>query len=369
MKKRNNIIVAVTNDISTDQRIYKVCDYLIKNGFEVTVFGRILPDTFNIDRPYKIVRKKHFFNNHFLFYAEYNIRLFLYLFFKKKYSHILSNDLDTLLACYIASKLKKSKLIYDSHELFTEVPELQNRRTVRYIWAFIEKLLLPKISNMYTVSGTIADYYKFKYNVKIGVVRNVPFLKRTINNNKVQFPTKNKVILYQGVFNPGRGIEPMIKALHFLDNVDIVLIGFGKITNEIIAFVKSEGLENRVHFMGRIDHETLYNYTKIADVGMVLEQPLGDSFKFSLPNKLFDFIHAEVPVIAGSPLIEVKKIIQNYDVGILVDNYEPEYLAEKVKMLLNNQDLINKIKLNQVNAKKLLCWENESKLLNHYFID
>ena len=86
--------------------MHKVCSYLLQKGYQIEVYGRVLPNTIFVKRDYEIVRKKHFFNHNFLFYAEFNIRLFFYLLIKK-YDCILANDLDTLPACFFISKFKK----------------------------------------------------------------------------------------------------------------------------------------------------------------------------------------------------------------------------------------------------------------------
>ena len=98
--KKKSILVAVTNDVSTDYRVHKICDYLQQQNFQVLVYGRVLPNTIAVNRNYKIVRKKHFFNSNFLFYAEYNMRLFLFLLFKKS-DYILANVNLANLACVI----------------------------------------------------------------------------------------------------------------------------------------------------------------------------------------------------------------------------------------------------------------------------
>ena len=359
------VFVAVTNDISTDQRVHKVCNYLVDKGFEVIVYGRELSSTIKVHRAYKIIRQKHWFNNNFLFYAEYNSRLLWRLLFSK-YNFIISNDLDTLPACFLGAKIKKSVLIYDCHEYFTEVPELQNRFLVRNIWRLIEQLFLPRVKYSTTVSQSIINEYKRKYGVNMGLLRNLPLLQKPLESKKVNFPTTNKVVLYQGVLNPGRGIKPMIKSLKYLKNVDLVIIGYGKVKNELVEFVKNENLKNRVHFLGRISHEKLYSYTRIADVGMVLEEPLGKSFEYSLPNKLFDFIHAEIPIIA-SPIKEVKKIVDTYEVGLTIDNHEPEHIAKTISKLLSDSKLRERIKVNQSQIKKQFSWENEVKILENFF--
>lgn len=363
MKKK--LFVAVTNDISTDYRVHKVCSYLLQKEYEIEVYGRILPNTIFVERPYKITRKKHFFNHNFLFYAEFNIRLFFFLLLKK-YDCILANDLDTLPACFFISKLKKIPLVYDSHELFSEGPELQGRKFVQSFWRKLEDFFLPKIKKSYTVSKSIADFYHKKYKNNMGVIRNIPLKNQTYISEKVTFPTKQNTILYQGVLNPGRGIKPMIEALQYLENLDLIIIGYGKVEAELKQFVKDKKMENRVFFLGRISREKLLNYTQKATLGMVLEEPLGFSFQYSLPNKLFDYIHAQIPIIAGN-LIEISTIIKEYKVGVIVDSYDPKAIAAAIKDLLNDENKMQVIKQNQLMASEVLSWEIEQQKLDIYF--
>ena len=362
---KKKIFVAVTNDISTDYRVHKICNYLISKNFNVDVFGRVLPNTIAVKRDYKIIRKKHFFNNEAWFYAEYNIRLFFYIIFRK-YDYILANDLDTLPACFFASKLKKTTLVYDSHELFSESVELQGRKFVQGFWRKLEDFFLPKITYAYTVSQSIVDFYDDKYQNKMGLIRNIPLKRDLLQVEEVTFPTKNKTILYQGVLNPGRGIKPMIKALHFIDNLDLIIIGYGKVEEDLKAFVTQQKMTERVHFLGRVERDKLFNYTKQATLGMVLEEPLGLSFMYSLPNKLFDYIHAEIPIIAGN-LPEISRIINEFKVGVLVGDYQPKTIANAIHNLLEDKTLLSQIKENQQRAKEILCWEIECKKLDNYF--
>ena len=362
---KKKIFVAVTNDISTDYRVHKICNYLISKNYEVTVYGRVLPNTIQVDRAYKIVRKKHFFNHNFLFYAEFNMRLFFTLLFSKT-NIILANDLDTLPACFFASRVKNLELVYDSHELFSEGPELQGRTFVQSFWRKLEDYFLPRIKKSYTVSQSIVDFYNNKYQNQMGLIRNIPLKNDTADVVEVSFPTQNKTILYQGVLNPGRGLKPMIKALHYIDDLDLVIIGYGKVEEELRQFVLEENMQGRVHFLGRVAREKLFNYTQKATLGMVLEEPLGLSFTYALPNKLFDYIHAEIPIIAGK-LPEVERIVNKYNVGVLVDDYQPETIAKTIKELLSNKQLLTQIKTNQQKAKEILCWEKEQQKLDQYF--
>lgn len=359
------ILVAVTNDISTDQRVHKVASYLVDKGFDVLVYGRVLPTTFEVNRTYKIIRKKHWFNINFLFYAEYNIRLLFFLL-RTRSTYILSNDLDTLPACFLASRLKRVNLVYDSHELFTETPELQGRKAVQKFWKFIERLILPKIDKSYTVSKTIATEYFKRYGIQMGVIRNVPYLENEYVQEDIEFPTVHKVLLYQGILSENRGLKQTILALRYLKEVDLVIIGYGKEKDTLVQFVKKEEMESRVHFLGRIPFEKLHNYTKKANIGILLEEPNGMSFEYALPNKLFDYIHSELPILAY-PLLEIKKIMSDHNIGILVENHDPKQLAIKINELLYDEELRTQIKKNQQKLKTSYAWEVERKKLDVYF--
>lgn len=366
MSTKKTVIVAVINDVSSDQRVHKVCSYLVQNGFNVIARGRKLTDTFDVKKPYKVIHKKHWFNSRFIFYIEYNVRLLWFLLLNKS-DYILSNDLDTLPACFIASKLKKTELVYDSHEYFTETPELEGRKTIKKIWLLLENIFLPRLKKVYTVSEAIANSYLEKYATTFGVVKNFPILNNDeLIHKTVVFPTNNKVLLYQGKLTKNRGLYQVIESLHYLESIDLVIIGHGKEKENLVSFTKKQQLEKRVHFLGRIPYEELYNYTKKADLGILLEEPVGTSFKYALPNKLFDYIHCELPFICY-PLQEVKKIVETYNIGVFVKNHKPKHIAEEITRILNNKELYKSIKSHQKIAKKEFCWEKECKLLDIYF--
>lgn len=133
------IIVCVTTDLVTDQRVNKVCTSLHNNGFDILLVGRQMRKSLPMTkRPYHTHRFNLFFEKGFLFYASYNLRLFIFLLFKRA-DVFLANDLDTLLAVYLASKIKNVKVAYDNHEYYTGVPELIKRPFVRGVWKSMEK--------------------------------------------------------------------------------------------------------------------------------------------------------------------------------------------------------------------------------------
>lgn len=359
------IIISVTTDLCTDQRVHKVATTLSEMGFDVLLLGRKLPDSLPIERNYKTKRFKLFFNEEVWFYMEYNIRLFFFLLFNKV-DVLLANDLDTLLSNFLVSKIKNKPLVYDSHEMFCEGPELQGRVFVQSVWRLIEKSILPKLKYAYTVSQSIADAYKNDYEADFKVIRNIPKLEhKTKEVEQLNFDDK-KIILYQGVMNPGRGLEEMIAAMPLIDNAVLLIIGFGKVEKQLKQLVKEKHLEGKVIFFGKVPFEQLLSYSKQADVGLLLERPLGLSFTYALPNKLFDYIHADLPIIA-SPLVEVKSIIQQYNVGKVVQNHNAEYLAATIDEILSNIEQRNSWKQNMQKAKKELNWQKEEEKLQNIY--
>ena len=361
------IIISVSSDLCTDQRVHKTAVTLQQMGFEVLLLGRMLPDSFPIERTYKYKRLSLIFKKEVWFYIEYNIRLFFFLLSSKSDLY-LSNDLDTLLPNFLISRLKSKPLVYDSHEMFCEGPELQGRRFVQSVWRTIEKWILPKLKHTYTVSQSIADNYNKQYNTNFQIIRNIPKLEvKKKKVEKLQFNDK-KIILYQGVMNPGRGLKEIITAMPFIDSAVLLIIGFGKVEEELKELVVKIGVEDKVFFFGKVSFEHLVFYTKQADIGLLLERPLGLSFKYALPNKLFDYIHAELPIIA-SPLLEIKRIMDENEIGVIIENYNPKYLADIVNIMLNSLEKRKVWKANMVKLKQELNWEKESKRLNKIFSD
>ena len=350
------VIVSVTNDISTDQRVAKVCKTLIQNNFEVLLIGRKLKSSIALKRAYKTKRFNLLFNTGFLFYAEYNFRLFCYLLFTKK-DILLANDLDTLLPNYLISKLQNKKIVFDSHELFPEIPELVHRPKVKKVWLTLEKRILPKLKNNYTVCNSIAEFYKNKYQSNFTTIKNLPS-KKEVKKGAFSFDTKGeKIILYQGALNVGRGIELMIETMEFLENHLLVLIGDGDIHQTLKDKVISEALGNKVFFLGKISPKKLHKLTPLADLGLSLEEDLGLNYRFALPNKIFDYIQGEVPILVSN-LPEMSEVISAYQVGEIVKNRTPEKLAKQIKEVLE-KEYTKELKL----AKTALIWEQQEEKL------
>ena len=354
------IIVSVTNDLVTDQRVDKTCDVLTEIGFEVILVGRKLKNSLPIHKKYNSKRFRLVFNKGILFYAEYNTRLFLFLLFSRK-SFLFSNDLDTLLPNYLISKIQKKKLFFDSHELFSEIPELVNKKRVKNVWIYLEKIIIPRLENVITVSDSIKNHYHNLYGISATVLRNIPKIEK-ISQKNFEIDTKGrKVILYQGSVNIGRGIELMIDTMPLLNGYLFIVIGDGDIIDKLKTKVIKLSLENRVKFLGKKTPQELKTLTPNAVIGMSLEEDLGLNYRYALPNKIFDYIHANVPIIV-SDLPEMRSVIKKYAVGELLIERTPENLAKTITNMTNNS-----YKKEMKAAKEELNWSKEKEKLTSIF--
>lgn len=367
------VILSVISDLVTDQRVHRTALALHRKGLKVTLVGRKLKQSPILEkRDYSTKRFKLWWEKGPLFYAAFNIRLFFYLL-RNKADVLVANDLDTLPANYFASRIQKNELFYDSHEYFTEVPELVSRPRIQAIWKRIERWILPGIKHMYTVNNSIAGLYGTEYKKKIGVVRNVPFrIQRTITSidrNALGLPGDKKIFIFQGSgINVHRGAEEVLQAMQHTEGLLLLFVGGG----DVIDFLKSETLRlklsDKVMFVPRQSMEKLREYTRLADVGLSLDKDTNLNYKYSLPNKLFDYIQAEIPVLV-SDLPELRAIVEKYEIGKIVETHQPEKLAVQMMEMVKDPARFAQWKENLKLAASDLCWENEEVKLLEIFKD
>jgi glycosyltransferase involved in cell wall biosynthesis len=367
--KRTRVIVSVINDLATDQRVKKVCDTLYRNGYDILLIGRKLKDSLPVnDRPYKVMRMKLLFTHGALFYTCFNIRLFFVLLFVRgEIFH--SNDLDTLLANRLAARLRRKPLVYDSHELFTEVPELMNRPGVRKVWLRIERGIFPKLKYVFTVNESIAEIYRKKYKVDLLVLRNVPSKAMHIEQTERQqfgLDESKKVLILQGSgINIDRGAEELLEAMKLIENVVLIIAGGGDVIGKLKLESEHPLLKGKVMFFDKMPHQELMKLTRCADCGITLDKDTNLNYRYSLPNKLFDYIHAGIPVLA-SKLPEIEKIINKYQIGVIVESHDYQVIAQNIQEIVFNVPKSHWTNALE-RASNELSWEHEEqKLLNIY---
>lgn len=371
--QKSKVIVSVSNDLFSDQRVDKVCNSLLKMGFEVLLVGRKLPNSLPLkERAYKTKRMPLLFKKGALFYAELNFRLFWFLMFKKS-TVLLANDLDTLLPNYLVSKIKGKKLVYDTHEYFTEVPELIDGSFAKNTWLRIERWIFPKLKNVITVNESIANIYQDKYKVPVKVVRNISLKKKKenkeVSRKKLNLPENKKIILLQGAgINIDRGAEEMVKAMQYLP-IDylFLIVGGGDVIDILKQEVISNKLEDKVWVLGKVEYKKLIEYTACADLGISLDKDTNLNYRFSLPNKLFDYINGNTPVLV-SDLVEIKRIVNQYEVGWVINSHNPEEITKTIQEIFDNEEDYQTKKLNTQRASEELCWENEEEVLKQIYL-
>lgn len=362
-------IVSVINDLSFDQRVHKVCLTLEKMGVEVELVGRLLPDSKSLERSYRTHRMKLLFRKGPLFYFEYQIRLFFFLIFRKA-DLLISNDLDTLMPNFFISKMKKCALLYDTHEYFTGVPELQDAPVKRRMWEALEGFIFPKLESAVTVNNSIAEVYADKYRVKMNVVRNVPFRltreaypSKTSLRKKLGLSQEKTILLMQGAgINIDRGAEEAIESMRYIENAELYIIGSGDVFPLLPSLVEKFELSGKVSIINRLPYNELLEYTMASDWGLTLDKPNNLNYQMSLPNKVFDYIQCHLPVIS-SGVKEIISLFHRYPVGICVKNVDPISIAEAVNSFPVGSERYTAFEKCCAESSRDLCWERESEVL------
>ena len=267
----------------------------------------------------------------------------------------------------------------DAHELFPEVPEIQHKPLVKWVWRTIEHFLMPKCDALLTVCQSIADYYKKKYDVEMAVVRNVSGVTELQGDKvteKASQATQSlsysvtqplKTLLYQGCVNKGRGVDWAIEALEWLEDCRLVIAGGGDLLEEMKAYAAQKPWADRIIFLGRLKPDDLGPLTCQASVGLVMLEDIGLSYHYALPNRIGDFVAAGVPIVV-SDLPEMTAVVRKYGVGEVIEGEqltvkgerrEARALAEAVKKVLarewGEEDFTE--------ARKDMDWNNEKQKL------
>ena len=350
------IIISVTNDLSVDQRVDRAARTLVNAGWEVLLVGRKLADSQPLaERIYQTHRMRLLFSTGKLFYLEFAFRLFLFLLFRRA-DTFFSNDMDTLLPNFLAARLRGKRLVYDSHEYWTEVPELISRPRTRNMWLWLERRLFPRVDAAATVNRSIAEEYKRLYGKELHVIRNLPFKKPLPELREAA----GKLIVYQGALNVGRGLELMIDAMGYMEGYTLWIIGYGPLQDELRAQASATDWSERIVFKGRIHYDELPPLTRQASLGLSIEEDRGMSYHFALPNKLFDHIQAGTPVLVAD-LPEMRRVVEEHGVGETLgkDERTAEGLAGRMRGILEDAGKWGRMQAASRAASEELCWEKE----------
>ncbi len=277
------------------------------------------------------------------------------------------HDLDALWPAARVAQQLRAPLVYDSHELWTEQSSLLGRPHVRAFWRLLERRLIRTADHTITVSQPIADELQRRYRLRaVGVIRNLPPYRAPLAGDPLRpalgLAPSRPVVLYQGGFLTENGLAEVIAAAPGFGDAALVLLGDGPDEDRLRRLVAQAGLEQRVLFHPRVPFAALHAYTCAADVGLCLIKGTCRSFAYSLPNKLFEYLMAGLPVLA-SDLPEMGRVVTEAQVGLVVDPLDPQQVAHGVRALLADPGQRARWRLAALAAARRFCWEEEAHQL------
>jgi glycosyltransferase involved in cell wall biosynthesis len=252
------------------------------------------------------------------------------------------------------------KRVYDAHEYFSQLDEVINRPKIYRFWKKIEKRMIPKFKNGYTVCDSLAEEFKKNYNVNYKVVRNVPLL---IESNEQA--RSEDVILYQGAVNKGRGLDKLALAMKHV-NAKLWVCGNGNFMDEMRSVIEANELSGKVIFFGMLHPKELIKRTAQAYVAVNPFERTGLNQYLSLSNKFFDYIHAGIPQVTMN-YPEYKKINDQFKIAELIDGLDAETIANAINSLIINKELYLQLKQNCLAAKQEMNWQKEKKKLLDFY--
>lgn len=364
------IVNLVLNDFTNDSRVLKTSKTLSNAGYDVKVVAlhnsgleeKEVVENINVHRLKLATRdlpKNKLFQ--LIKLLEFIIQ---FIIAYRKVDTIHCNDLDALLVGVLCKLThRKLHLIYDTHEFATnDVPyESELSKKIKYI---LECTLIRFSDQVITVSESIADAYSALYGLpKPHVVLNCPrYVEQTQHNifrEKFGIRDDQTIFLYQGGLGPGRGIEILLEVFSEFtsDKHVLVFMGYGVLEEEI---VKKSAQSKTIYFHKAVTPSILLNYTSSADFGIIFYEDSCLNHRYCLPNKLFEYLMAGIPVIASS-LLEIKRIIDSEGIGIVASDNTKKGFKEVV--VLSTKLDFEFISSNVCKIRKDFCWEKQESIL------
>ncbi|MNE32266.1 D-inositol 3-phosphate glycosyltransferase [compost metagenome] len=279
-----------------------------------------------------------------------------------------AHDVNTLPTAWLAARFSRARLVYDAHEISTS---REGYESFRRLVGFVEKRLMPKADGSITTTDARAKYFARAYGVvRPTVLQNRPRLTYCEQSNRIREELGLKapwpIIVYQGGLQQGRGLDKLIRTAKDVPNAYFVLIGGGRLTQSLIQLCEELGLQQRVHFIPTVALSELPKYTASADIGV---QPIENTclnHYTTDSNKLFEYLIAGLPVVA-TDFPEIRRIVRNNDVGILVPANNPPALAHALNQLVTDIELRKRLASNASSIATTLNWEEQEARLVHLY--
>ena len=338
----------------------RICTTLAGAGYSVTLVGHQLSQSKPLAvRSYQQKRLPCIFTGSFLFYLEYNIRLFAYLL-TRKMDAVCAIDLDTALPCLAVSGIKKIPRIYDAHEYFTELKEVRTRPVIKKVWTAVERFTVPRFKLGYTVSEGLAAEFYTQYKQQYAVIRNLPLLQDSLPS----WPREN-FIVYQGAVNEARGFETLIPAMRNVP-YKLLICGDGNFMAALKTLIWDNDVADKVELTGMLLPEDLRPIAAKAVLGIGLAEKAGTNQYWALPNKFLEYMHAGLPQIAMN-FPEYQKINDQFHIAVLLDDLEKDDVAAVINRTMADQSLLEQMHRKSLEARNVYCWQQEEKRLLEFY--
>ncbi|MFP4135231.1 MAG: glycosyltransferase, partial [Halothece sp.] len=282
-----------------------------------------------------------------------------------------AHDLNVLAAAYHCAKKYGGKVVYDSHEFYVERNRGYKLNPLRrFALLQFEKFLIRKSDAVITVSQAIAEELSKRYKIALPtVILNVPISPREVmvTSEKsirvaLEIQPEYKILLYTGGIAFNRGLDKVIKSLQFLPQCYFVMMGNGseKYINQLKEIALENGVDSRVCTFGPVPSGEVTTYAASADLGIAAIENVCLSYYYCAPNKIFEYLSANLPIIASN-FPEMSRIINQYEIGGTFDPNQPQDIAKAVQEVFNNPKKMEKMRENTKTAAQFYNWEVESK--------
>ncbi|MEK6553119.1 MAG: glycosyltransferase [Bacteroidota bacterium] len=365
MERSKKIHISFLGNPRFDSRITNLSNSLREDGCKVSVLGFdwFISSEDNFDDETKIFAIKK--NKLSLFFYLQFVFILISELIRSNADVYFAEDIYTLPFVTTIAKIKKAKVYYNSREIYAHLGGLRNRPTLQNIVKSIEKFFITKVDIVLTTGPLDSEYIEKLYKISDTlVVRNIPLYQKAVS--KIDFRSKYNIdqdkliLIYQGVILPGRGLKQIINVVARLPKTVLIILGDGEQKINYKELANKLNISDRVIFAGTVDQKDLINYTAGGDVGLSLIENISISYYHALPNKLFEYIMAGLPVLC-SDLPQMKAIIEKYNVGESINIENEENIFSTLDKWYKNPSLLDFYKINCETAAKELNWQEEYK--------
>ena len=361
-----SLSIFVSNDFVHDQRMMRIAKAFADLNWQVHVFATLKKNSLALDWAQFTCTRLHIMpEKGIYFYAKMNWRFFIKALASKS-DYLLAVDTDTLMGLRIASIIINKPLIWDCHEVFTEMPELHHRPGVKKVWSFIEEIFAKNLSRVMCSTRGVADYLYSKRGIAAKVIHNYPSSYALMTEMEKRF--SSKLILFQGILNEGRCLPELIYSMKLLPEEFMLMIaGDGPLRPELEQIIHKENLNSRIVITGMLTPEKLKGKTVAACLGISLLNKNHLNSAVSLANKNLDYIMAGLPCITVN-LPEYEAINKKWEVAILLEEVSRQTVAEAISSITADFDKYRRMHLACIEARNYLNWEKEVIKLNEFIL-